>query len=59
MKEHIVTLLMNKVGLTYEKAEQVFEIVMTYIQEHPQHLSSYMSRAGVGSEQGYPGNFFN
>lgn len=48
MKEQLVSLLVSKVGLDQEKAEQSVETIMGYIQENPQQLTSYLEKFGLG-----------
>lgn len=48
MKEQLVSLLVTKVGLDQQKAEQSVDTVLDYIKNNPQQLTSYLDRFGAG-----------
>ena len=48
MKEQLVSLLVSRVGLDQEKAEQAVDTVLGYIKENPQQLTSYLDKFGAG-----------
>ena len=48
MKEQLVSLLVSKVGLDQQKAEQSVDTVLEYIKDNPQQLSSYLEKFGAG-----------
>jgi hypothetical protein len=59
MKDNIISLLVTKLNLTHEKAEQVFEVAMSYIKEHPHQLLVYINQLRTGSATGELKTFFN
>ena len=58
MKDSIIALLVTKVNLSQEKAEQVFEIAMTYIKDHPHQLLIYINNLRTGNPTAKLKNFF-
>jgi hypothetical protein len=48
MKEQLVSLLVSKVGLDQEKAEQSVETIMGYIKDNPEQLTAYLEKFGLG-----------
>jgi len=48
MKEQLISLLVSKVGLDQQKAEQSVDTVLEYIKNNPQQLSSYLEKFGAG-----------
>ncbi|MBI3652737.1 MAG: hypothetical protein HY231_17075 [Acidobacteria bacterium] len=48
MKEQLVSLLVAKVGLDEEKANQAIDTVLEYVKEHPEQLSEYLNKFGLG-----------
>ena len=48
MKEQLISLLVSKVGLDQQKAEQSVDTVLEYIKDNPQQLSSYLEKFGAG-----------
>lgn len=58
-KESIIALLVAKVNLSQEKAEQVFDLVMTYIKDHPHQLMAYINNLRTRGMVGELRNFFN
>ena len=59
MKEQILSLLITKVGLNEEKAEQVVDTIFDYIRQHPHQLTAYLENGTSGSLANRLGNFFN
>lgn len=54
MKEQLVSLLVSKVGLDQEKAEQAIDTVLNYIKENPDQASSLLGKlpGGLGEKLG-------
>ena len=54
MKDQLVSLLVSKVGLDKQKAEQAVETVLDYIKNNPQQLSSLTDKlpGGLGDKLG-------
>ena len=48
MKEQLVSLLVSKVGLDHEKAEQSVDTILNYIKENPEQLKPYLEKLGLG-----------
>jgi nucleoid DNA-binding protein len=48
MKEQLVALLVSKVGLDEEKANQAVDTVLGYVQENPAQITEYLSKFGAG-----------
>jgi hypothetical protein len=59
MKEQILSLLIAKVGISEEKAEQVVDTIFDYIRQHPHQLTAYLENGTSGSMVNRLGNFFN
>ena len=59
LKDSVISLLIAKVNLSQDKAEQVFDIAMTYIKEHPYQLLAYIDNLRSGGAAGDLRNFFN
>ncbi len=59
MKEQIVALLIAKIGISNDKAEQVVETVFDYIRQHPHQLTSYLDHFTPGDMTNRAGGFFN
>jgi hypothetical protein len=59
MRENIISLLVKNVNLSQDKAEQVFDIAMTYIKEHPHQLLVYVNNLRTGGATKEMRNFFN
>ncbi len=49
MKEQLVSLLVSKVGLDQEKADQAVDTVLGYLKDNPQQLASYLDKFGAGA----------
>ena len=54
MKEQLVSLLVSKVGLDQEKAEQSVDTVLNFFKEHPEQASSLLGKlpGGLGDKLG-------
>ena len=54
MKEQLVSLLVSKVGLDEQKAEQAVETVLDYIKNNPDKLSALTDKlpGGLGDKLG-------
>lgn len=54
MKEQLVSLLVSKVGLDEEKANQAVDTVLNFFQEHPDQVSSLLGKlpGGLGDKLG-------
>ena len=54
MKEQLVSLLVSKVGLDQQKAEQAVDTVLDYIKNNPQQLSALTDKlpGGLGDKLG-------
>jgi hypothetical protein len=54
MKEQLVSLLVSKVGLDQEKAEQAIDTVLNYIKENPDQAASLLGKlpGGLGEKLG-------
>jgi hypothetical protein len=48
MKEQLVSLLVSRIGLDQQKAEQAVDTVLEYVKENPQQISSYLQSVGGG-----------
>ena len=48
MKEQLISLLISKVGLDQQKAEQAVDTVLEYVKTNPQQVTSYIQSAGGG-----------
>jgi len=48
VKDQLISLLVSKVGLDQQKAEQAVDTVLEYIKNNPQQLSSYLEKFGAG-----------
>jgi hypothetical protein len=59
MKEELVSLLVSKVGLDQEKAEQAVDTVLEYIKNNPQQLTSFLEKAGLGGVAGKLGGLLD
>ena len=58
MKEQIISLLISKVGLSQDKAEQTVEAVFDYISQHPHQLTSYLDHFAPNTLKNGVGGFF-
>ncbi|MGA9768345.1 MAG: hypothetical protein WBV94_04840 [Blastocatellia bacterium] len=54
MKEQLVALLVSKVGLDQEKADQAVDTVLNFFKEHPDQVSSLLGKlpGGLGDKLG-------
>jgi hypothetical protein len=54
MKDQLVSLLVSKVGLDQQKAEQSVDTVLDYIKNNPEQLSSLTDKlpGGLGDKLG-------
>jgi hypothetical protein len=54
VKEQLVSLLISKVGLDQQKAEQAVDTVLGYVKDNPEQLSSYLGKlpGGLGDKIG-------
>lgn len=54
MKEQLVSLLVSKVGLDDEKANQAVDTVLNFFKEHPDQVSSLLGKlpGGLGDKLG-------
>lgn len=54
MKEQLVSLLVSKVGLDQEKAEQAIDTVLGFLKEHPEQAASLLGKlpGGLGEKLG-------
>ncbi|HXG91985.1 MAG TPA: hypothetical protein VNN73_06390 [Blastocatellia bacterium] len=54
MKEQLVALLISRVGLDQQKAEQAVDTVLEYIQNNPQQISQLLGHlpGGLGDKLG-------
>jgi hypothetical protein len=54
MKEQLVSLLVAKVGLDEEKANQAVDTVLNFFKEHPDQVSSLLGKlpGGLGDKLG-------
>jgi len=54
VKEQLVSLLVSKVGLDQEKAEQSVDTVLDFLKNNPEQLSSYLGKlpGGLGEKLG-------
>ena len=59
LKENIISLLVAKVNLSQDKAEQVFDIVITYIKDYPHQLLVYINNLRTAGTEKEMRNFFN
>lgn len=48
MKEQLVSLLVSKVGLDEEKANQAVDTVLGFVKDHPEQITEYLGKAGLG-----------
>jgi hypothetical protein len=48
MKEQLVSMLVSRIGLDQQKAEQAVDTVLEYIKDNPQQISSYLQSVGAG-----------
>jgi hypothetical protein len=48
MKEQLVSLLISKVGLDEEKANQAVDAVLGFVKENPEKITEYLGKAGLG-----------
>ncbi|MCI0485418.1 MAG: hypothetical protein L0229_02345 [Blastocatellia bacterium] len=56
MKEQLISLLVSKVGLDQQKAEESVNAVLNYIKNNPQQVTSYLEGTGLGNIAGTLGN---
>ena len=47
MKEQLVSLLIAKVGLDEEKANQAVDTVLNFVRDHPEQISEYLGKVGL------------
>ncbi len=59
MKEELISLLVSKIGLDQQKAEQAVEAVLEYIKNNPQQFTSLLEKAGLGGMAGKLGGLFD
>jgi hypothetical protein len=54
VREQLVSLLISKVGLDQQKAEQAVDTVLGYVKDNPEQLSSYLGKlpGGLGDKIG-------
>jgi hypothetical protein len=54
MKEQLVSLLVSKVGLDQEKADQAVDTILNFFKEHPDQVSSLLGKlpGGLGDKLG-------
>ena len=54
MKDQLVSLLVSKVGLDQEKAEQSVDTVLNFFKEHPEQAASVLGKlpGGLGDKLG-------
>jgi hypothetical protein len=54
MKDQLVSLLVSKVGLDQQKAEQAIDTVLDYLKNNPQQLASLTDKlpGGLGDKLG-------
>ncbi|HST24092.1 MAG TPA: hypothetical protein VLR90_23520 [Blastocatellia bacterium] len=54
MKEQLVSLLVSKVGLDEEKANQAVDTVLNFFKENPEQVSSLLGKlpGGLGDKLG-------
>jgi hypothetical protein len=54
VREQLVSLLISKVGLDQQKAEQAVDTVLSYVKDNPEQLSSYLGKlpGGLGDKIG-------
>lgn len=54
MKDQLVALLVSKVGLDQEKAEQSVDTVLNFLKDHPEQVSSLLDKlpGGLGDKLG-------
>ena len=54
MKEQLVSLLVSKVGLDQEKAEQSVDTVLNFFKDHPEQVSAVLGKlpGGLGDKLG-------
>ena len=54
MREQLVSLLVSKVGLDEEKANQAVDTVLNFFKEHPDQVSSLLGKlpGGLGDKLG-------
>jgi len=54
MKEQLVSLLVSKVGLDQEKADQAVDTILNFFKEHPDQVSSLLGKlpGGLGEKLG-------
>jgi len=48
MKEQLISLLVERVGLDQQKAEQSVTTILEYVKSNPQQLTSYLESASGG-----------
>jgi hypothetical protein len=48
MKEQLVSLLISKVGLDEEKANQAVDTVLDFVKDNPEQITEYLSKFGLG-----------
>jgi hypothetical protein len=48
MKEQLVSLLISKVGLDEEKANQAVDTVLNFVKDNPEQITEYLGKAGLG-----------
>lgn len=48
MKEQLVSLLISKVGLDEEKANQAVDTVLDFVKDNPEQITEYLSKFGMG-----------
>jgi hypothetical protein len=49
MKEQLVSLLISKVGLDEEKANQAVDTVLNFVKDNPEQITEYLGKAGLGN----------
>jgi hypothetical protein len=59
MKEQLISLLVSKVGLDKQKAEQAADVVLEYIKNNPGQFSSFLEKAGLGGAAGKAGGLLD
>ena len=59
MKEEVVSLLVSKIGLDQQKAEQAVDAVLEYIKNDPQQCTFILKQAGLGGMAGKLGGLFD
>ena len=52
LKEQRISLLMSKMGLDEQRAEQAVSVVPEYVEDKPQQMTPYLEGAGRGPVAG-------